>query len=290
MFDFQHGANAYPRRHRSSREIWEAPGDLRRTTKYMELNMFRRRRSACLIQRSYRQRPGLCAQPSLLEQGFVFRNVPSVLDRLIDANICSGLTSSATALRSAAASIIQREYRQRRGLPLPTQALAVRKGPSVPRQKPALRSDPTAAACVIQRFVRKQKCHRRWAKLIGLRKSFIDADVIQPGELYLDKNLLAREALRTDPVVARALDTAWNACTQGAATLSREAYFTMMRKLYLAVTLDEGLDPNSNECMSIMERDWARDAGYKGHLTRHDFEHAWFQLSDLYTNQVQLPR
>ena len=39
----------------------------------------------------------------------------------------------------------------------------------------------------------------------------------------------------------------------------------MMRKLYLSLTLDDGLQPDSYECLRFMQRDWARDAGDKGH-------------------------
>ena len=101
---------------------------------YMELNMFRRRRSACVIQRGYRQRPGyLFAQPTLGKQGF-----------------------------------------------------ALRESPQVPHPTPAHEGDTTAAACLIQRcYVTQRKNRAHWAKLVCLRKTFIDAEVVQPGGLLV---------------------------------------------------------------------------------------------------------
>ena len=215
---------------------------------------------------------------------------------------------------SNAAPVIQGRYRQRPGdgsqrpAVAPSQGFPFRKGVSSPEPRPqrsahgahAAHAAPAAAgsgaalqdseaACLIQRFVRRRKSERlqgRWLQIIELRKQFIDAEVVNPGELYDDDMLLAREALKSDPKLKAAIETAWHACSQGSVLLSREGYFTMMRKLYLCLTLDDGQQPDSYECLRFMQRDWARDAGGRAHLTRSEFEEAWFQLADLYTTQV----
>ena len=177
---------------------------------------------------------------------------------------------------SNAAPVIQGRYRQRPGdgsqrpAVAPSQGFPFRKGVSSPEPRPqrsahgahAAHAAPAAAgsnaahaalqdseaACLIQRFVRRRKSerlHGRWLQIIELRKQFIDAEVVNPGELYDDDMLLAREALKSEPKLKAAIATAWDACSQGSVLLSKEGYFTMMRKLYLCLTLDDGAQPDS---------------------------------------------
>ena len=102
------------------------------------------------------------------------------------------------------------------------------------------------------------------------------------GELCPDENLIAREALRSNAVVESALATAWNACSQGASTLVREAYYTMARKLYLSLTLDGGGEPDPYECLRRLEGEWAHDAGAKELLTQEELSRSWFRLAGLH--------
>jgi hypothetical protein len=110
------------------------------------------------------------------------------------------------------------------------------------------------AARVIQRCQRA-RAFRRWPNLKELRTLYIDAGVeqaIQDGRdatFYRDSKLVARDALRNDPAVQRALGMAWDACSQGQTVLNRDSYFAMSRKLYLAL---------SSHQASISPTDWQR--------------------------------
>ena len=228
--------------------------------------------AASVIQGCYRQRPGhgsKCPAPG--EGSFNLRKAASVKSSPIEGMILDKRSSNA-----ATGSIIQGRYRQRPGdgsqrpAVAPSQGFPFRKGVSSPEHRPprsahgahdahaALAAagsnaahaalQDSEAACLIQRFVRRRKSerlHGRWLQIIELRKQFIDAEVVNPGELYDDDMLLAREALKSEPKLKAAIATAWDACSQGSVLLSKEGYFTMMRKLYLCLTLDDGAQPDS---------------------------------------------
>lgn len=106
------------------------------------------------------------------------------------------------------------------------------------------------------------------------------------GELCSDENLAAREALRSNALVESALATAWNACSQGASALVREAYYTMARKLYLSLTLDGGGEPDPYECLRRLEGEWTNDAGTKELLTQEELACSWFRLAGLHATAV----
>jgi len=126
-----------------------------------------------------------------------------------------------------------------------------------------------------------------------LRTLYLDAEAVQAGAnsnpLYGDKELLMREALRQDAHVRKALDLAWEACAQGTSPMNKTAYFAMSRRIYLALHLlspdtISTLDPV--DCLKSAQRDFDSDCGPKGCLTRSDFDRCWFQLADLYTDEI----
>ena len=64
-----------------------------------------------------------------------------------------------------------------------------------------------------------------------------------------------------------------------AATLPRDDYEAMTRKLYLAIMLDDedvGVDPL--DCAATRDNDWAEDSEGKEELTEAAFHKAWFQV------------
>ena len=121
-----------------------------------------------------------------------------------------------------------------------------------------------------------------WARGDAQPCRSIDYGATALGELCSNENL----ALRSNALIERALATAWNACSQGASTLVREAYYTMARKLYLSLTLDGGGEPDPYECLRRLEGEWTNDAGTKELLTQEEFFRSWFRLAGLHATAV----
>ena len=165
--------------------------------------------------------------------------------------------------------------------------------------KSELNPTDKAVECV-QRCIRrwKAKKHGRsilalWPSLDQIRSLYFDEAAIAAGArdnpLYSDEALVAREALRTAPLVVDALEYVAEACLGPASegnTMGRDAYLAMSRKLYLVLRMagEEELDPA--ECARLMERDWAADSGGRGFIERQQITDAWFQLADLHTSEV----
>ena len=193
--------------------------------------------AAAVIQGRYRQRPGRESQRPELRQGsFNLRKAPAqgsliesmILDKTANAGSRGGPArlpkpprqglslrkgGSAPRPQSAGASPPGPQSLPQssasgaaHGSPAAGSAAGSQLAePAVPDKKPLSKSE---AACRIQRFVRKKKSPRsKWFQLIELRKQFIDAEVVNPGEFYNDDNLLAREALKSDPNLKAALAT-----------------------------------------------------------------------------------
>jgi hypothetical protein len=161
----------------------------------------------------------------------------------------------------------------------------------------------TAAAVKLQNFVRRRKEMATWSTLIQqlpqLRDMYMDREALEAGAasnpLYSARMLATREKLRTDPLVIAALDCAFDSLLfPGRSSVSRKAYYTMSRKLYLAAVLQDAedtgevdtslLDPR--ECMRSIDADWATDSEGKSGLERERFHHVIFQLADLQTKGV----
>ena len=96
------------------------------------------------------------------------------------------------------------------------------------------------AASVVQRTFRNRSSSIAWSTLLAnvpkLRAAYIDQDAMAAGAssnpLYSDRMLAAREKLRDDPLVIRALDAAWESLVPaGRTTLSRKLYYTVRAAL-----------------------------------------------------------
>ena len=114
--------------------------------------------------------------------------------------------------------------------------------------------EESAAACTLQRFFkRKQIRALPWPALQELKTLYMDDEAIkagaEEGKYYTDEMILRREALRSDSQMNEALADAWDrlkeARTMGGGvsssggvgnSISREAFMTMSRKLYLHFT------------------------------------------------------
>merc|ERR1719327_288638 len=100
--------------------------------------------------------------------------------------------------------------------------------------------------------------------------------------------IVEREKLRHNPEVVAALEAAWKSCCPaGQASISREQYGEMIRKLYLVLKAQaaEG-DFDADDCLASADEDWQSDARGKDHLDKDDFFKCWFQLCDLNTAHV----
>lgn len=108
-----------------------------------------------------------------------------------------------------------------------------------------------ASAVKIQRLYRRRAENAAWkmllSKLPELRKAFIDEEARAAGAeqnvLYSDLALAARESLRSNPLVRRALNRAWRAIVpRGQHVISRALHASMSRKLYLALIIHDAED------------------------------------------------
>eukprot|EP00966_Prymnesium_polylepis_P144405 3334504-Prymnesium_polylepis.1 len=131
--------------------------------------------------------------------------------------------------------------------------------------------------------------------LKALRETFLDKRAMQAGAadglFYTTEMLLKRETLKSNELVARAIQQAWlrtvPQASRDAGRVSFALYSRMTRTLYLALKLqadEDDFDPE--DCMESLEEDWEDDAAGKDHLTYNDFAASWFQLADLNTEEV----
>ena len=185
-------------------------------------------------------------------------------------------------------------------VPAPVEAPVVGTAPVAAAEAEAERE---AAAIMLQRLWRRRSGAAAWRALLKdlprLREAYLDTDALHAGAtdnpLYSDRMLAAREKLRDDAVVVSALDAAWESLLPpGRTTLSRRVYYTMSRKLYLAVLIQDAEESgevdaeviDANECLTSMDNDWAADAAGKPNLERSDFRRCVFQLADNYTGGI----
>ena len=151
-----------------------------------------------------------------------------------------------------------------------------------------------AAASTVQRIWRGRKQRGvidKWMEAVRqLRASYIDARAAAAGAkespLYTDTALAAREALRGTLEVQAALEMAWHAVRTcvgrpDADFLKKEEYFTMTRKLYLCVKLEEADgEVVVSDVEEGCEEDWLADSKGDEELDEGDFKNCWFQLAD----------
>ena len=124
------------------------------------------------------------------------------------------------------------------------------------------------------------------------KKMFLDPDALAAGAsdnpLYSAAAMHIRGSLLHSEEVKAALTESWESLVpDDVAEMSREEYFTMMRKLYLFGAIearDADLDPD--DAISSAGKDWEVDSGGRDGLTREAFDRCWFQLADLNTEEV----
>ena len=90
------------------------------------------------------------------------------------------------------------------------------------------------------------------------------------------------EVLRTDPLVAAALDRVISEALDGRA-VGRETFFCMNRKMYLVLCIAGGKEPDPAECAGVLERDWAEDSCGRGFCTAEQICASWFELAEMHT-------
>ena len=142
--------------------------------------------------------------------------------------------------------------------------------------------------------IRKRNFAKQFQEVIhSARESFLDQRALEAGAkgnaFYSDSALAIRQALRDDPLVADALDSAWLAISgaAGRSTLTREAYATMNRKLYLALKAeDRDLEIDVNDCLVSLKDDWKEDAQGRQTIDEAGFKKCFFQLADTMTDSV----
>ena len=181
---------------------------------------------------------------------------------------------------------------------------------------------------LLQRCARRWLARRRgqalltlWPSIDRVRTLYLDESAVAAGAMnnpmYTDESLVHREALRSNPLVMSALSFAWDACSGKASVLSKDAYMSMARRIYLLLHFDEvdNLTPDPDECIRFspcipsfassvegmpiihprshhysplreLEAEFIADSGWKNHLTKRDFDCSWFQLADLHTDGI----
>jgi len=148
------------------------------------------------------------------------------------------------------------------------------------------------AAVKLQSIARMKICaastRRRlaaWAKIDELRRRHATEAI--PGDVFCtDEMLVAREALRTHPLVAEAIEQAWATCqeiTQQQGVLDQQNFNSMTRRIYLVTVLNSAREPSVTECNRARARDWANDCGNTNGMTFDQFADSWFELADLHT-------
>ena len=168
---------------------------------------------------------------------------------------------------------------------------------------------PESAAIRLQRFVRSRKSRRAFAFLTSretldrLKALFLDDRAKKAGAekspLYSMQALAQRDALRHDAHVVQALADAWEGVCEASAAASAApeaglpealdytAYMRMSRKLYLACYAEErAVDISPQDFMQSAAAEWRSDSGNSGTLSQEAFAQSWFELADVYTEEV----
>jgi len=179
------------------------------------------------------------------------------------------------------------------------------------------------AMAMINKFVASRHRYTFADVVDRARSQFLDdrarAAGAQHGQFYTDAAMVTRAALRVEPAVIEAIDHAWQ-CIQAARIntavaaqaqspgnpafriiplsdpirsgdddhMSRTAYRTMIRKLYLVThEMSSDVRIDAQEVRTSIDEDWQRDSGGKGKLSRAAFHRCWFELCDLHTRSIE---
>ena len=109
-----------------------------------------------------------------------------------------------------------------------------------------------------------------------------ESNEVMHRDMYTDKNLLLREAIKYDPQTLGVLAEIWAVVdTDGNGKVDHDEYVTMSKKLYQVFV---GADNEAAEREA--EKDWSRDSFGYDHLDRTRFAQAWFQLADIWTEEI----
>ena len=104
-------------------------------------------------------------------------------------------------------------------------------------------------------------------------------------EFYTDQALLQRESLRFDPEVRRVLSEIWRVTDEnGDGSIQKGEYLEMSRKLYRVVVGQQAGD--EAEVRRVAEAEWEHDRFGAEELDRQRFGQSWFQLADLWTDDI----
>ena len=170
---------------------------------------------------------------------------------------------------------------------------------------------------VIERCIKSRNERQSFGNLLKqAREMFMSEDALDMGaednEYYTNAALMVRAGLREDPLVVEALRYAWNRIRlsernllletreyefgpekpprdgEPEFTLTKVAYGTLIRKLYIALKLREKSDAKINpvECLHSMKDDWAKDSCGQKTMSEMAFNKCMFELTDLWVEGV----
>ena len=164
---------------------------------------------------------------------------------------------------------------------------------------------------VIQQCIKNRHARQSFAAVVRkAQEMFMTPEAMDAGAsggiYYTKAALMVRVTLRNDPVVESALAYAWQRVVHaemniryasrehliafraggrmgsGQLVLSRAAYATMIRKLYLLLK-DDDRDAKINpaECLKSIQEDWPKDSVGQSEMSESAFQSCWFELADL---------
>ena len=114
----------------------------------------------------------------------------------------------------------------------------------------------------------------------------MEAEGVTPTDvsMYTMEAVEQRIDLLSDPVVVRALEDLWQAANTSAEDeiIDKEEYLEMHRRVVLS--LQPTVMPH--EAVEAAEEDWERDSEGKSGLDRARFYICWFELADLWTDDI----
>jgi hypothetical protein len=95
-----------------------------------------------------------------------------------------------------------------------------------------------------------------------------------------------RESIKFDKRIVRVLNEIWKVTDLNHNNLvERDEYIVMSKKLY-RVFVEDACDAPGLDGQREAEDDWAKDALGVPALNRHRFAQGWFELADLWTDNI----
>eukprot|EP00948_MAST-09A_sp_MAST-9A-sp1_P003084 g3084.t1 len=106
-------------------------------------------------------------------------------------------------------------------------------------------------------------------------------------DLYSDKNLLRREAIRFDPKIVALLNKIWNiADSDRSKRIERKEYVNMFEKLARVLTQPGAL--TEVQIKEMANEEFLEDSSGSDHLNYDAFVQSWFQLTDKWTETISI--